>query len=67
MKDVAKKVLDMKDSEYGSKELSATVGGCAVNTSRGANMYLQALPSGSQFNKVITVGCIGGDQSGEYI
>ena len=67
MKDVAKKVLEMKDGDYGSKELSSTVGGCSVNTSRGANMYLQALPSGGFINKVITAGSIGGDESGKYI
>ena len=39
MKAVAKKVLEMKDGELGSKELCATAGGCAVSTSRSANVY----------------------------
>ena len=41
LKSVAKKILEMKDGEeYGSTELSKTVGGCAMNTTRAANFYL---------------------------
>ena len=38
-----------------------------MNTSRAANMYLKALPGGSLYNKVITLGAIGGDTSGDFI
>jgi len=40
MKGVAQKILSMKDQEWGSRLLTSTVGGCAVNTSRAANFYL---------------------------
>ncbi len=58
----------MSDGDkFGSKKLCATVGGCSMNTSRAANMYLKSLPGGGLFNKVITLGSIGGDSSGEFI
>lgn len=43
MKQAALEIINMKDGSYGSKKISATVGGCAVNTSRAANFYLQAI------------------------
>ena len=68
LKDVAKTILEMRDDDqYRSKKLCATVGGCSMNTSRAANMYLKALPGGSLYNKVITLGAIGGDTSGDFI
>jgi len=39
MKATAKKVLDMKDGEYGSTKMAETAGGCAVNTARAAHFY----------------------------
>jgi hypothetical protein len=60
MKRIAKDVLEMKDGEYGSKKMSETIGGCALNTSRAANFFLQA-KYGSSFSKVKTIGCIGDD------
>jgi sugar/nucleoside kinase (ribokinase family) len=56
----------MEDGEYGSKKLSVTVGGCAMNTSRAANKYLQAM-YGEDFSKVYTLGCIGKDVAGETV
>lgn len=50
MKQVAAEIFKMEDS------LSTTVGGCAMNTARAANFYLQAL---NFKNKVLTVGSIG--------
>lgn len=57
----------MRDGEYGSKELSATVGGCAMNTSRAANIYLKSLPEGPKESKVVTLGAIGKDDGGEFV
>ena len=57
----------MKTGDFGCKELSTTVGGCAVNTSRAANFYLKALPNAPYNYKVVTIGSIGGDESGVKI
>ena len=57
----------MKDGEYGSKELSRTVGGCSMNMGRAANMVLRAQPSGDFSKKVVALGSIGGDEAGEYV
>jgi hypothetical protein len=55
----------MSDGDrYGSKVLSTTVGGCAMNTTRAANFYLQAYGYG---NKVVTVGSIGKDDAATII
>ena len=67
MKMVAKKILMMKDGEYGSEELCATPGGCAMNTCRAANMYFLGLDEQKYKNKVITLGSIGQDSQGEFI
>jgi len=41
LKQVTQEIFDMKDGdEYGSKKISETVGGCAMNTGRAANFYL---------------------------
>jgi sugar/nucleoside kinase (ribokinase family) len=66
MKSVALEVIKMEDGLYGSKRISNTVGGCAMNTSRAANFYIQAL-LGNQNSLVKTLGSIGKDQAGEYI
>lgn len=66
-KEFALKIIKMRDGEYGSKELSATVGGCAMNTSRAANIYLQSLPEGPKVSKVVTLGAIGKDDGGEFV
>ena len=52
MKQVAREIFEMENS------VSTTVGGCAMNTARAANFYLQAL---DLKNKVLTVGSIGTD------
>jgi hypothetical protein len=67
MKDVAKKIIDMKNGDYGSRELSSTVGGCAMNTCRAANFCLQSQPEGALTKKVITLGSIGTDESADAI
>jgi len=41
--------------------LSATVGGCAMNTGRSANFYLQARLGKDKSSKVMTLGSIGTD------
>lgn len=57
----------MRDGENGSKELSATVGGCAMNTGRSANFYLQA-KFGMDFpSRIMTLGSIGIDEQGIQI
>jgi len=56
----------MEDGLYGSKEISTTIGGCAMNTSRAANFYLQAL-EGQESSRVKTLGSIGKDKAGAYI
>ena len=66
MKSTAKKILQLNDGEFGSKRIVKTVGGCAMNTSRAAHNYLQAAGS-SPKGKVLTLGCIGDDDSGSYI
>jgi hypothetical protein len=47
MKQFALKVIQMKDDSeednYGSTELSSTLGGCGLNTARAANEYLKAV------------------------
>ena len=44
---VAKDIIEMEDGGlYGSKKLSTVLGGCAMNTSRAANYFLMAQPSG---------------------
>ena len=62
LKDVVKKIMD---SDF--KELSTTVGGCAMNTTRAANFYFQAHPKGPFAQKVLTVGSIGSDEAAETI
>lgn len=57
----------MRDGEYGSKELSSTVGGCSMNTCRAANIYMKAVPEGAEYPRVITLGAIGKDQGGEFV
>ena len=56
----------MEDGWYQSKIISKTVGGCAMNTSRAANMYLKAAYH-SEFQKVFTLGCIGKDFAGSQV
>jgi esterase/lipase superfamily enzyme len=58
MKEVAHQIFKMEDV------LSTTVGGCAMNTARAANFYLQAKDLN---RKVMTVGSIGKDQAAEII
>lgn len=65
-KSVALEIITMKDGLYGSKKISATVGGCALNTSRAANFYLQAV-NGKHFKKVYTLGVVGQDDAGKLI
>ena len=56
----------MDDGFYGSKKISNSVGGCAMNTSRAANFYIQAL-LGTKHSLVKTLGSIGKDKAGEFI
>jgi bifunctional ADP-heptose synthase (sugar kinase/adenylyltransferase) len=58
MKQVAREIFEMENS------VSTTVGGCAMNTARAANFYLQALDLKS---KVLTVGSIGTDDAAKII
>lgn len=51
----------MKDGEYGSKQMVATVGGCAMNTTRSASFYLQAVLGDDSISKAYTLGSIGTD------
>jgi hypothetical protein len=57
----------MKDGEYGSEEICATPGGCAMNTCRAANMYFLGLDDLKYNNKVISLGSIGKDSQAEFI
>ena len=63
MKQVARQLFIMTNGEYGSKQISKTVGGCAMNTSRAANFYLQA-QFGTESSLVYTLGCVGKDSAG---
>jgi sugar/nucleoside kinase (ribokinase family) len=56
----------MEDGLYDSKKISNSVGGCAINTSRAANFYLQALMGDNQ-SLVKTLGSIGKDQAGDFV
>jgi sugar/nucleoside kinase (ribokinase family) len=51
--------------EYGAKLVTSTIGGCSVNTSLAANLYLRSLYNLD--NRVITVGAVGSDDKGERI
>lgn len=55
----ALKVLELK-GEYGSEQLVSTVGGCAMNTSRAANFYLQAIDKQYKYT-IFSTGAIGQD------
>lgn len=66
MKQVAIEIIQMEDGLFGSKKISATVGGCAMNTSRAAHKYLQAT-NGFEFQKVVTLGCVGDDEAGKFV
>ena len=57
----------MQDGEYGSKSISSTMGGCAMNTSRAANFLFNSLPSGPMPHKIMTLGSIGDDEAGELV
>ena len=65
MKAFAKKIIEMGDDELGTKLITSTVGGCAVNTTRSANFYLRAqgkLQNTHDFNeRIMTIGAIGSD------
>ena len=67
LKDFALKLINIKDGEHGSKEMSRTVGGCCMNTSRAANFYLQAVLNSEAEGRVKTVGSIGDDETGKWI
>lgn len=67
LKEFAQKLIDMKDGEHGSKEMSRTVGGCSMNTSRSAHFYLQALCGEKSEGRVKTMGSIGDDENGKWI
>ena len=67
LKEFAQKLINMKEGEHGSKEMSRTVGGCAMNTSRSANLYLQALYGEKSEGRVKTMGSIGDDENGKWI
>jgi len=61
-------ILELKDGELDTKVLTSTVGGCAVNTSRSANFFLQSVGKRRRsvdFNeRVMTIGAIGSDAQG---
>jgi sugar/nucleoside kinase (ribokinase family) len=61
----------MEDGELGTKLLTSTVGGCAVNTTRSANFYLQAMGkskcSADFDERVMTIGAIGSDEQGKKV
>lgn len=46
------------------KELARTAGGCAMNTIRAGNYYLE---KSNQKNKTLTLGAVGQDNSAEMI
>ena len=65
---VALKMTEMQDGDqYGSKNVSSCLGGCCVNTSRASQMYLNSCPDGPFTQKVLTLGCIGQDDSGSFV
>lgn len=58
-KDAALKVLNLQ-GEYDSVQLVKTVGGCAMNTSRAANFYLNSIDQKWK-NRIFSTGSIGQD------
>jgi len=60
-------LIALKDGEQGSKEMSRSIGGCAMNTSRAANYYLQARLGEEASDKIKTLGSIGDDEAGKWI
>ena len=62
MREVATKILTSSNEEMA--ELSRTAGGCAMNTSRAANYFLNAR---EQPSRVLTMGSIGQDLAASLV